>query len=218
MSGDDAGLYQPSNERKHRPASLYMRMEATTIQQLALQRGEKVLAESIVVTVADRSHGRSYPRFPAAFPEGDRGVLAALVGVMDHTGWAPLPDRHLEGIQDQLGAQMRGHTCACTAGASVAQPSTRRLQASTTTAKYKKPVQVEMYAMSATQSSFGLATAKSRFTRSGAGRAPACRTVVRVCLRRLTPCNPAACIRRATRLHPTRTPSSRNSAWIRSVP
>jgi hypothetical protein len=59
--------------------------------------------------------------------------------VRDHTGWAPLPDRHFEGIQDQLAAQMGGHTCACTAGASVAQPSTRRLQASTTTAKYTHP-------------------------------------------------------------------------------
>jgi hypothetical protein len=56
----------------------------------------------------------------------------------------------------------------------MAHPTTRRLQASTTTARYKESVQVEMCVMSATQSSLGLATAKSRSTRSDAGRTPTC--------------------------------------------
>jgi hypothetical protein len=138
--------------------------------------------------------------------------------VVNHRVWAPSSERHLESLHDQLAAQVVGHgpthhppapsvhndgqvqgtcpgrdvrdTCTCSAGASV----------------------------SATQSTFGLATAKSRSTRSGAGLAPACRMVVRGRLRRLTPCNPAACIRRATRFRPTRMPSSASSAWMRGAP
>ena len=116
--------------------------------------------------------------------------LASLVGVVDHSRWMASPDGHVQGVQHQLGAQVAGHTCACTAGASVLHPTTRRLQASTTTARYthpghhgRNPLQVGTYVMSAPHSRFGPLAAKSRLTRSGAGWAPTLRTVVRGRLR-----------------------------------
>ena len=54
----------------------------------------------------------------------------------------------------------------------IAQPTTiRRLQASSTTARYTQPAQVGTYVMSATHSWSGPSAEKSRSTRSGAGRA-----------------------------------------------
>jgi hypothetical protein len=68
--------------------------------------------------------------------------LAALVGVMDHIGWAPLPDRHFQGVQDQLGSQVRRHGPPHDSATPLACGLGR--QASTTTARYNEPVQVEM--------------------------------------------------------------------------
>ena len=87
------------------------------------------------------------------------------------------------------------------------QPTTRRLHASTTTARYRKPFDVGMYVMSATQSWSRPSTLKSRSMRSGAGRASLSRFVVRHFLRRVAPCRPASRIRRCTRLWLTRQPS-----------
>ena len=101
------------------------------VEQLALERGEEALAQGVVVAVADRAHRRPHPGLPASLAEGDGGVLGALVGVMDHVGRPALPQRRWVAI---------------------AQPTTRRLQASITTARNRKPDQVGMYVMSATHS------------------------------------------------------------------
>jgi hypothetical protein len=100
----------------------------------------------------------------------------------------------------------------------IAQPTTRRLQASSTTARKRKPAQVGMYVMSATHSRSGPSTLKARWTRSGAGQAAGSPRVVVTKVRRLTPTKPAASMRRATRLRPTWTPWAFSSAWIRGVP
>ena len=60
----------------------------------------------------------------------------------------------------------------------IAQPTTVRLNASTTTDRYKKPEAVGTYVMSATHSSSGPLASKSRFTRSAAGAARSLRVVV----------------------------------------
>jgi len=52
----------------------------------------------------------------------------------------------------------------------MAQPTTRRLQASITTARYRFPVHVETYVIPATHNLFGPAAVKLRWTRSAAGR------------------------------------------------
>jgi hypothetical protein len=69
-------------------------------------------------------------------------------------------------------------TCVCSVVA-IAQPTMRRLQTSSTTARYKKPAHVGTYVMSATQSLSGPLAVKSRRTRSADGVASGCRTVVR---------------------------------------
>jgi len=58
------------------------------------------------------------------------------------------------------------------------QPTILRLQAPSTTAKYRKPVTVGTKVMPATQSWFGLMAAKFRSTKSGAGRASSFRRLV----------------------------------------
>ena len=55
-------------------------------------------------------------------------------------------------------------------------------------------------------------------TRSGAGRASSARCVVLTKRRRLAPSSLAPRMSRATRLRPTRCPSSCSSAWIRGDP
>jgi hypothetical protein len=73
--------------------------------------------------------------------------------------------------------------------------------------------------MSATHSTFGRSGRKARSTRSVAGSTPATRIVVRHRFCGLIPAIPAAFIKRATRLRPTRIPCSRrSSAWMRGAP
>ncbi len=55
--------------------------------------------------------------------------------------------------------------------APIAQPTTRRLNTSSTTAKYSQPAPVRTYVMSATQRRFGAGVVNWRRTRSGAGAA-----------------------------------------------
>ena len=84
----------------------------------------------------------------------------------------------------------------------IAQPTTRRLHASTTTARYRNPAHVGTYVMSATQSWSGPGAPKSRSTRSGAGRASRSRLVVHARPRREIPSIPARRMSRETRLRP----------------
>ena len=70
----------------------------------------------------------SRQRFPKAYD----CVLVALVAVMNDAGWAALPQRHVQRLENQFGAQVIGHRPA----------TTRRLKASTTTARNRNPAQV----------------------------------------------------------------------------
>jgi len=102
----------PLDEFEHGPESFFLRAETVTIQQLTFQGGKETLAEGIVIAVCDGSHRRADAYFPAALAEGDRGVLAPLIGVVDHPRRTPLLDGHSQGIQNQFGAQMGGHSPA----------------------------------------------------------------------------------------------------------
>jgi hypothetical protein len=60
-------------------------------------------------------------------------ALAALIAVVDQAlGRLAAPDGHVEGVNDQLGAQVVGHRPA----------TTRRDHTSRTTARYSQPDQV----------------------------------------------------------------------------
>src|SRR6266446_5361461 len=75
---------------------LGLRRKAATLQQLAFEGREEALAHRVVVGVADRSHRRPHAGFLAAFAECQRGILAALVAVMDDAARPALTDRHFQ--------------------------------------------------------------------------------------------------------------------------
>src|SRR5260370_16076643 len=52
---------------------------------------------------------RPHPGLVTAFAEGERGVLAAMVGVMNHRRRPALSERHVKRCQYQFGAQMSFH-------------------------------------------------------------------------------------------------------------
>lgn len=82
--------------------------EPASGEQLAFQRGEETLAQGVVISIADRAHGRPDTRLSAALAEGQRRILRPLVRVMNDVARPALGDRHLERIQRQLGAEMAG--------------------------------------------------------------------------------------------------------------
>src|SRR5580698_11299911 len=83
--------------------------ETASIKQLAFEGGKETLAHGVVETIADRTHRRPHSGLAATFAEGERGVLAALVGVMNHLGRTALPQCHVERLEHQLGAQIGLH-------------------------------------------------------------------------------------------------------------
>src|SRR5262249_36340156 len=110
----DRGMAAPAiveafHEGKYRGARRGLVPEALPIEQLAFQRGEEALAHGVVVGVADRAHRGPHACGPAALPELDRGVLRALIGVMDNTVGASRSERHLECIQHQPGKELGAH-------------------------------------------------------------------------------------------------------------
>src|ERR1700729_2695272 len=127
------GIVPPLDVAEDRHPGLGLRCEPAACQQLAFQCGEEALAHGVVVGVTDRSHGWTHAGFPAAAAERQRCILAALVAVVDDITRLALTDRHLQCRQHELGARR----CA-----SIAQPTIRRLNASSTTARYRKPAAV----------------------------------------------------------------------------
>src|SRR5579859_4950514 len=83
--------------------------ETTTVEQLALERGEEALAHRVVKTIADRAHRRPHCGLAAALSEGNRGVLRALIGMMNHVAGSSLPESHVECFEHQLSPEMRRH-------------------------------------------------------------------------------------------------------------
>ena len=66
-------------------------------------------AHCVVAAVPGRSHRRAHTGVFASLAKGDRGVLGALIGVMDRLLWIPLLRGHVERVEDQLGAKVIGH-------------------------------------------------------------------------------------------------------------
>ena len=133
----------PLYELEHRLLRLFTGSHPHPIDEFALQGGEEGLAHRIIIRVADTSHRRLHAGLSAPVAEGNRSVLAAVVGVMHHGPRLALANGHLQRRDDQLRAQMHGES----------HPTTRRLQACKTTATYRKPVGTSV--MSATQRRFG---------------------------------------------------------------
>src|SRR5688500_7658947 len=97
------------DEVEDRHAGCDLSTETLAIEQLALEGGEEALAHGVVEAIANGSHRRADSRLAAALAEGDRGVLAPLIGVMDHRRRPTLPQSHAQGLEDELGTQMCRH-------------------------------------------------------------------------------------------------------------
>src|SRR5215469_1945187 len=97
------------DEIEHRHARLDLGLEAATLEQLAFERGEKALAHRIVETVAHRTHRGPHPGLLAALAEGQRGILAALIRMMNHAIRASLPECQVERLEHQLSTQIGLH-------------------------------------------------------------------------------------------------------------
>src|SRR5262245_60296623 len=97
------------DELEHRDLRLGLVLEAPPLEQLAFQRREEALGDRVVVGIADRSHRGAYTHLPAAQPEGDRGVLRALIGMMDDIARSALRKGAIECIEHKLGSQVARH-------------------------------------------------------------------------------------------------------------
>jgi hypothetical protein len=97
------------DEIEDRHPRLDLGLEASPVEQFAFERGKGTLAHGVVEAIADSAHRRPHPSLRTALAEGERGVLAALVGMMDHAGCAPLRERHVQRLEHQLGAQVSLH-------------------------------------------------------------------------------------------------------------
>ena len=72
------------DELEDRHTRLGLRLETVPVNQLAFERGKEALGHRIVVAIADRPHRRPHTHQSAALAEGERGVLTALVAMMDN--------------------------------------------------------------------------------------------------------------------------------------
>src|ERR1039458_1589626 len=81
------------DEVEDRHSCLGLSLEAAAGEQFAFQGGKEALAHRVIETVADRTHRGSHAGLLTAHPEGDRGVLGALVGMMNHLDRPALPER-----------------------------------------------------------------------------------------------------------------------------
>ena len=97
------------DELEHRHPGLELVLEAAAREQFAFQGREEAFAHRVIEAIADRAHRGAHSGCAAARAELDRGVLGALIGVMDDLGRAPLPQREVECLEHQLGAQMGFH-------------------------------------------------------------------------------------------------------------
>src|SRR5438309_1388479 len=104
-----AGIVPALDEVEDGEARVGRRTEVLPIEQLALEGREEALAQRVVVRVADRTHGRPDAGRATALAEGYRGVLAALIRVMNDVRRPTLRDGHIQRGQDELGPEMGFH-------------------------------------------------------------------------------------------------------------
>ena len=86
-----------------------MGAEGISVKELGFQGSKEALAHGIVVAVAHGAHGRTDTCLGAAFSKGQGSILRSLVGMMNDILRSPLPESHLERIENDLGFQVVGH-------------------------------------------------------------------------------------------------------------
>src|SRR6476659_1265619 len=96
-------------EAKRRRSSSSHSRVAKKLSHRALSPGSGFAGPRTGSGIPDRAHRRPHAGFLAALAECERGILATLVGMMDHVSWPTLAEGHVEGVQNQLGSQMVRH-------------------------------------------------------------------------------------------------------------
>jgi len=91
--------FDPAEDSQTR---LGLALEAAPVEQLAFETREEALGHGVVVGVSDRAHRRTHAHLPAAVAEGDAGVLAALIAVMDDLVGLALLDGHVQRAEHQI--------------------------------------------------------------------------------------------------------------------
>ena len=87
------------DEAEDGSARLGVRGEPIAIQELALEGRKETFGHRIVEAVPDRSARRTDAQRGTTLAEGERGVLRAVIGVMNHIRWTPLLDRHVQRVE-----------------------------------------------------------------------------------------------------------------------
>src|SRR3984957_20380022 len=90
----------PFDKFKDRQARLDLSFEMTAVEQFAFESGKETLAHGVVEAIAHRTHRRPHTCRLTALAKGQRSILAALVGVMNHSGGPALAKGHVERRQD----------------------------------------------------------------------------------------------------------------------
>ena len=88
------------DEFKDRHARFYLSFEMTAVEQFTFEGGEETLAHGVIKAIAGRTHRWPHTCRLTALAEGQRSILAALVGVMDHGGGTALAKGHVERLED----------------------------------------------------------------------------------------------------------------------
>ena len=116
-------------------------VEACAVEQFAFEGCEEAFTQGIVKAITDRAHGRADASFAAAATKGKGGVLATMIGMMDDILGMTLLDSHTAPARS-AGVCRACRTSSVCRWVAMAQPTIRRLQASSTTARYRNPAQV----------------------------------------------------------------------------
>ena len=138
----------------------------------------------------------------------ETGPQILTIGVVDHAVGATLPERHVEGVEHELRAQVVSHGPADHAAAEGIQHD----------GEVQEPRPGGDVGDVRNPEPIGCVGGEVALNQVWRRRARALRIVVRVPLRRLMPLKPARRINLAIRLQPTAWPRSTSPAWMRGAP
>src|SRR3954454_13320111 len=94
--------------KRRRSSSSHSRV-AKKLSHRALSPGSGFAGPRTGSSIPDRAHRGPHAGFLAALAESQRGILAALVGMMDHVARPTLAESHVKNVHNQLGSQVIGH-------------------------------------------------------------------------------------------------------------
>src|SRR3989338_962291 len=102
-------IVEAFHELENRDSGFGLGVESAAVQEFAFEGGEKALAHGVIEAVSDRTHRRANSGLPAPLAEGDRGVLASLVRVVNDVRRSPVEEGHVEGVEHEFGSEMGFH-------------------------------------------------------------------------------------------------------------